>query len=632
MKDKRQIAVMAVGVMEVAAFAAFAAWILTARNSDTLYQAQNFSFFSSSTTFFAECMKQPGGLISWVASYLTQLLYNPAEGAAALILLWLAAFFVSRKALGVSAVWTGALLVPLFALLTSIVDNGYWLYYIKQQGFWFYATVGYLTAMTMTLIATWGSRLMPDRLRIYYRLAATLATALTYPLFGIYSLMALVYTRCAETAEDLSGGATGRRWRKSVSITTAFTALLALFIPRIAYNHYTEIRLDDIYTVGLPVFAENDMVSSFPQQPIVIMLAAPIVIALIARITPTKGKWQTAVCGVNIGIVALCAYMTWQRDFQDHNYHAEIRMYKAMENQQWDEALAEMDYLPGDPDRQMILTKNIALMNKGEICTKMFAYPNRGSNVRNDFDTLLVRMVQTAAPMIYMHHGRTHFATRWCIENSVEYGYSFNNLKILTQCALVNGESDLARKYLTILKTSMNYRDWAERYWPITENPALIKDYPEFATIRELHGSYESVLDTDTGLCEIYLQKTFSEGMSKDSRLYNDMCLIYAMVTQDIDLFWPRFFQYAEMHKGEDMPLPLQQAAFLYGSLENKVDISQMPFDKEKVADRYQQFQQVTQQYVAQGMNEEAIADMTSQQFGDSFYWFYFFCRNLKSY
>ena len=75
---------------------------------------------------------------------------------------------------------------------------------------------------------------------------------------------------------------------------------------------------------------------------------------------------------------------------------------------------------------------------------------------------------------------------------------------------------------------------------------------------------------------------------------------------KDIDIFWPRFFQYATLHNGKPMPRHYQEAAYLYGHLENKVDISHMPFDQE-VKDSYQRFMEFTQQCA--GMTEAQMAE-----------------------
>lgn len=262
----------------------------------------------------------------------------------------------------------------------------------------------------------------------------------------------------------------------------------------------------------------------------------------------------------------------------------------------------------------------------------MFKYNNMGAQPQNGFDTLKIHMVQTAAPLIYYYHGKTNFASRWCIENSVEFGYNFSNLKILARCALVGGEMELAKKYLDILSTSLFYRDWAMRLMPITKDPKLIKNYQEFDTVRELRDHMGSVLDGDNGLCEMYLLNYFSNTMRKDSKLLQELTLNYAMVQKDIQLFWPRFLVYAQLHPNEEMPVHYQEAAYLYGQLEpQSMNTSRMPFD-EKVVERYQGFQQLSQSLLQTGMKAEEVGEAMKSSYGDTFYWFYFFSRNVHSY
>ena len=127
--------------------------------------------------------------------------------------------------------------------------------------------------------------------------------------------------------------------------------------------------------------------------------------------------------------------------------------------------------------------------------------------------------------------------------------------------------------------------------------------------------------------------------MNKDSKLLQELTLAYACIQKDIQMFWPRFFLYANLHKGEDMPIHYQEAAFLYGNLEpSSMDISHMPFDKEKVIDRYASFQNMSQQIMRQqksmtgDIDTKKVGELMKPTFGDTFYWFYFFCRDVKSY
>jgi hypothetical protein len=56
-----------------------------------------------------------------------------------------------------------------------------------------------------------------------------------------------------------------------------------------------------------------------------------------------------------------------------------------------------------------------------------------------------------------------------------------------------------------------------------------------------------------------------------------------------------------------------------------------MPFDK-NVVDRYNGFQQLSQSLLSSGMKTQAVGEAMKSSYGDTFYWFYFFCRDIRSY
>jgi hypothetical protein len=286
----------------------------------------------------------------------------------------------------------------------------------------------------------------------------------------------------------------------------------------------------------------------------------------------------------------------------------------------------------------MVILKNIALFNKGTVGNQFFHYNNMGEKpyVR---DSLKVHMVQTAAPLLYMFHGKVNFSTRWCIENSVEYGYSYNNLRILAICALVSEEYKLARKYLDILSNTLFQKEWAEHYMPATSKTYMLnqhniqKYYPELANIIDLQRHMGSVLDGDNGIPEMYLINYFSRSMNKDSKYFQEMTLVYALVQKDIQLFWPRFVQYAYLNSDKTMPIHYQEAAYLYGKLEpQSMDISRMPFDQQQIVARYERFNQTAQSLLSTGLDTKQVGENMKAVYGDTFWWFYFFCRDIVSY
>lgn len=608
-----------ISVIVSLAVVALGVYYLIERNSEVLFMAQSKSFFTTNSVFLAECMRMPGGFISWSASFLTQFFYHPWIGATIMMGLWLASLWMSKVAFKVKGAWMAVLAIPVVCLLVSTIDTAYWVYYQKQTGYWFYGTVGYFFTMLLVLFHS----LLKKRMD---RIITTCLITLTYPFLGWYTLLALVYISAIALTQ----------WHKENSFYRVGRPLLSLVlagvIPLLCYHLYAEIRIEDVWTVGLPAFEWSELVSRTPVIPFYVLSAVPLIFPFLPGEKALRGKMVLGVYVITIAVMAGCYWWVAKSDFNNYNYHAEMRMYRAADEGDWDKVLDEMGSIPGDASRQMVLLKNVALLNKGEMGTKMFKYNNMSAEPTNGYDTLRIHLVQTAAPLIYYYHGKTNFASRWCIENSVEYGFDFDNLKVMARCALVGGEMDLARKYLSILQTSIYYREWADRLMPIVDNPSLIKKYHEFDTVRELRDNMGSVLDGDKGYAELYLLQYFSNTMNKDSKLLQELTLNYALVQKDIPLFWPRFFQYAMMHQDEAMPVHYQEAAILYGNLEaNSVDISKMPFEDD-VRTRFQNFQQMSQSLLQSGLNEREVGEAMKSTHGGTFWWFYFFSNDLRTY
>ena len=602
------------------AIIALSAFYLISRNSDVLFMAQTKEFFTTDRTFLEDCMSQPGGFISWIASFFIQFFYHPTLGASIMIAFWIASMLLSKFAFKVKSAWMAVLAIPVVCLLVSMIDTGYWIYYLKQTGYWFYGTIGYFLSMLMMFMYSFIKKRTD-------RIIATVLVAVTYPFCGWYTLLTLAYI-CVVSLTKL-------KHEKSLGdkiVLPTLPAVLIGIVPLIAYHLYAEIRIEDCWLMGFPRFT-NDQLESFGREvPFIVLAAVPLLFPFLPKGKAIQGASAWMAYILTALILIGCYLWVDKNDFQNYNYHAEMRMHQAAEEQDWDKVLEEMSEIPGNASREMVLLKNIALLNKGEMGSKMFKYNNMGEPPTNGFDTLNVHMVQTAAPLIYYYHGKTNFSVRWCIENSVEYGFDFENLKMLARCSLVAGEMDAAKKYLTILKTSLYYKDWAERLMPITENPSLIKDYHEFDNVRTLYNHMGTVLDGDNGLCEMYLLNYFSNTMNSECKLLQELTLNYAMVQKDIQLFWPRFFLYAKLHPNQDMPIHYQEAAYLYGMLEPQtVNISGMPFDP-SIPTRYQSFQQVSQSLLQSGLQTKDVGESMKSSFGDTFWWFYFFSRGLHSY
>ena len=644
------------------------AYLLIRYETEFLLRAQELNLWLPTHLFWTGRMAYPGGLASWLGCYLTQFFYYPWLGTAILATLWLAISLILVWAYRLRGPWALlSLLIPL-ALLACFTQTGYWLYYQKLQGHLLVPTVGILFATLALAVQRLCDKALPARATLWARpLWTTLVCVAGYPFFGAWALGATALLAATPPAPSPQGGAAQSPKPLIANLVLAI-ALIAI-IPQLYYQQLFEMtQRNFVYAAALPSMRYGKdsfeqyrlpyyaLILSFAIITVVGWLSAGNMAALFRRkafaasATPphyaqandaaTPG-WRAA--AVTLLLLAAATFGVRAAWYHDSNFEKELAMDRAIQECDWERVLTyARDGSSGvAPTRQIVMYKNLALFRLGRAGNEMFLYPE-GSTAQNA--PWRIHMTQVGGKLIYYHYGKENFCYRWCMEDGVEFGWRAETLKFMVRTSLLNREWEVARKYINILKQTTFHRRWAERYEPLLVNhdafdltkleasvangrPLLDEAHMrEFAPIMHMM-TYPDRLDGDNTLVEMYLLQTFAKG-NGDDLLFQEMTLICALYMKDIALFWPRFMRYATLHPKDDMPRYYQEAAYLYGHLEDKVDISHMPFSQ-SVRDTYERFMKFNAQ--CGPMTEEQKAVAFRPQFGDTFYYFYFLVRNQKT-
>ncbi len=584
---------------------------LYAYEKETLFRIQEFNLFLNDATFYRNLADYPGGTLQWMACFLTQFFYYPAIGTSILVLLWCAIYAVTRSAFRLSGCWNVLPVIIPAALLAGMVEMGYFMYYIKFQGYYFTPPLGILFAM----VAVWiFSRLNRFPYTNYAWLA--LWTAIGYPLFGAYALAGTFYMTM------LCWRIEGTLYRSRI-IPTIWGLLLIIGVPLIAWHCYAQTAISEIYMAALPCFDVSGECYEEYRIPYYILFATPFCCALLYNFTPNR---QKAWVNVAMPLLVLTGLVLWLKNtwYVDDNFRKELLMQRAIENEDWESIPKIFLSAKGEPTRLMVMNKNLALFRLGRAGNEMFKYREGGAKANAPF---LVRLTQVGGKALYFHYGQENYCYRWCMEDGVTYGWKTEYLKYMTKTSIANGDHKVARKYINLLKLTLFHKDWAERYEKYLDEPETILNSSELQPVIRLMPT-ENQLNSDMNVIEMYLLRNFAYGDSDDP-LYQELTLIAALQMKDIGIFWPRFFKYATLNEGKPMPLHYQEAAYLYGHLENKVDISRMPFDEE-VKESYRDFMAFTQR--CGGMSTEQMAEVFRPRFGKTFYYFYFLVNGLHTY
>ena len=86
--------------------------------------------------------------------------------------------------------------------------------------------------------------------------------------------------------------------------------------------------------------------------------------------------------------------------------------------------------------------------------------------------------------------------------------------------------------------------------------------------------------------------------------------------------------KYLETHKGQlRIPTHYQEALLLYANIDRRADISKFKIDK-TIQQRFREFTKMTKKY--KGSSKD-LAPYFKDGFGDTYWYYYFFIRDIKS-
>ena len=641
MKDKLKLLSPALVVLALLATAC----CLLVYEQGLLWKVQEMNLFLDTPLFLKQQMVTSGWLLTWLGCYFTEFFYHPALGVTLLTFWWVVLLLVIWRTFCIPVRWAAVLLIPLAAVIIMNVDLGYWIYYLKLRGHFFVAAMG----TTLAVGSVWIFRMLPSK---YYLRPVFMfvSTGVLYPLIGFYGLLATL----------LMGVLLWRLQNQTRSyqlIGSVVAVLSIVFWPLFNYNYvFCQTGIHNIWWTGLPMYWVDKELPLY-YIPYYVLAGSLAFFALMygqwqshfeslateketskrkeerGKRKEESGRRKKTVKGktipvrwllIHFALVVVSGYGVYRFWYKDHNFHKELRMQQCMENLDWEGVLKEEVGDDEEPNRAIVMMRNLALFRLGRQGDEMYRYPDGSKSCDSPVP---IRMMQVVGYSMYYNYGLANYCHRWCLEQGVELGFRAEYLKYLMRCALVSGEHQEARKYASLLKHTRYHKEWAKKYERFIGHTAQLKENKEFSPICRLMTSSDYV-GADQMMAEKFIMERFQRSHS-DDKLFQEMSLLAALWQKDIEMFWPRFFEYANSHQGERMPTHYQEAAYLYGNLENGVDISKMPFD-EQVKNDYKAFMDLANN--ATSTSEDEMRPIFYARFGHTYYYNYFFVHDLYLY
>ena len=614
---------------------------------DFLWKMQEQNLFLSTGEFFKEQMVVPGGLLTWLGTFFTQFLYHPWLGVTLLVAWWaLLVWLIGRtfrlngacKSAQTGNVWWNLLtVIPVLFILVTIVDMGYWVYILKLRGHFFLTTIG-ATVVTALL---WAFRCINEKCHtakasrishlsplVSNLLFLICTAAIGYPLFGIYGLAAtLLMSIWIWRLEP--------KWGRALTVSVV-GVLGIIVVPFICYRHvFYQINQDNLYFAALPLYFIQEEYHTY-YIPFYLLLLFFVGMALcFPQMRNEKPEMRKGLRGVHAAkhfssiislLLLICAIVyTAIYWYRDENFYHELAMEHCIERLDWEGVLREASLQEDEPTRAIVVMRNIALARLGRQGNEMYRYKNGSKRYNAPFD---MRMMLVNGPLTYYHYGMVNGCYRLSMEMGVEYDWRAEYLKNMARCAVLNGEWQLARKYIGLLRHTFFFEDWADRLSLLLEKPDDIAQSPEMGFITHMM-HYDSKLTSDQGYVEEFIMKRLSASTYTDDPIFQEQALLASLYTRDAKMFWRHLSDYVKLHPDGKLPIHVQEAAIHFGAIEDRPNLDTWPID-DKVKENFRLFREITPRY--NNMEVEPIRKALGPQFGHTYYYDYYLMDNLPQY
>ena len=458
-----------------------------------LHYQEQYQLFLFDSNYVWDIVKLPGGVADLLGRFCTQ-------------------FFLYA--------WTGAIIIgvmlSVIQLLTlRLVDCGrlYGLSFVPAFLLWLFlldenALLGGVWAVMITLLASWGFDRLSGKVRgVLLYVAVPVLYWLAGPVSIVFFLLQAPRSK-------------SHKWEYGVfALLIVMLLVLASFIPVPAGKLWYGIHYHR-YPTEVPSLLWGAALSVFV---FALLMRVPKLSALNIKFLPLVSY---------VVVVAAMGGLVWK----NANFKAEkIMQYDFMaRHQQWNRIIETIN--KEKPNNQIGVTvQNLALAMQGMLAQHGNKFIQNGiAGLLPDVERDATSPLPTAEAFYQL--GMINVAQRTVFEAQeaiLDFQKSARCYKRLAQTNLINGNYEVARKYLSALQKTLYYREWANETMALLGNEKAIAQHPEYGRLRQM-AYKEDFFFSDHVTPEMLESLYFG---NKDNKLAYEYLIAYYMLTGDRDRY-----------------------------------------------------------------------------------------------
>ena len=480
----------------------FCFWCFVQRGA--LNYQEQLQMFLFNSDYFVQRIALPGGLADYIAEFLTQFYYYPALGG-----LILAICFVVLQRL----TW-------MLATCYGARDTWYPLSFVPVLLLWFYmGDESVLLSFVISLIMAVLFMLFYTKLSYHFNqnnrckvicesITLLVGIPVFYWLFGPCVFVVVFYVLFLEIAH-----------RKQIVIGL-LSILYAIFVVLLCaqFLQYPLYRL----FIGINYYR---FPLAIPYMQIVLMVLFAVFPIVLYRLPPVRKSDLIEYGTVTILVVG--GFFLIRGGFSPVRYRMIDDDY-LVRTHQWDELIKRAEkHQPMTP--MGVSCTNLALEMQGSLPDRMFNFYQNGVEglvpaFQRDFTTPL-----PTSEILYQM-GMINSAERYAFEAQEaipNYRKSSRCYQKMAECEIINGQYQVAARFLKKLRQTLFYRSWADRAWKYLYNDRKVNADPEWGRLRKLR------LTKDFLFSESQMDQIF--GLLFAHNLKNRMAFEYLMAWQMLE-------------------------------------------------------------------------------------------------
>ncbi len=471
-----------------------------------VYQEQ-LQMFLFDDDYLLSRLSEPGGLARYVAEFLVQFYNGVAIGAAILAVLFMLVQRLTWRLMRSESHYAWSF-VPALLLWYAMGDESLLLTYV--------------VALVLTLLATW-------LLARWFWAWGYTPRVLGKKMLVMLVLVPLMY------------------W-----LVGPMVLLLAAFLMPISVVYALGLMLLSAYWLPYPMSRVMIGISYYriPDVLTLMTVLIPVVVFLIGNIIhllPRAGRKVTAAEAISVVLAAVLlvplGYEAKKYELMEYDYLVRVK--------DWQAIIAKAERQTPDLPMSVSAT-NLALAMTNQLGDRAFDFYQRGAEgLLPGFERNFATTQLTGE--IYFHLGLVNTAQRLAFEAMEaipNYNKSARVVKRLAETNLINGQYDVARKYLAMLQKTIFYRPWAERTLAMlpsrhsarqggsADGEAAIDRHPLYGTLRRYR------LQDDFLFSEQEIDKICGQLLAHCQQ--NRMAAQYLVMAPLMDRDIARFMQYAQ--------------------------------------------------------------------------------------